>query len=263
MPRIRTDSFLSQWPKLRIERRVNLWRNIIVGQAFGLVNSAPRPYRHDSTLVSIIFDPENNAENNAEPHNHDHDHHTGNPMWFLNLGQSWVQWITEASALRSNGMPVDSFSLIVDGALAPDHASQIFDMVKACAAWQVAVDRWYCEKSLHPGILDRRGGLTCMSEIFPQAISDIIEDKSIVRCNFSTGAMYDPEQVLDHYRHLEVAPSTLNWATSCMWSRPFQICKARMPGRYTPFPEPLPSYYCCNVAEEVMADEGQSATGDI
>ena len=81
-----------------------------------------------------------------------------------------------------------------------------------------------------------RRGRICFSEVFPQAISDDVEGKFFVRCNFPTGGLYDPERILDRHRHLELVPSTpgLGWTEALMlerWHNPFRPS--------SPLPSPL------------------------
>ena len=118
------------------------------------------------------------------------------------FGPTCSRWITEASVLFNNGMPADSFSLILDGDPAPEGAAQLFDIVKEDAAWQVAQLQWYTEESLSPGPYDKMSHGFYRSTVFPQAISDIIEGRSFIRCTFPTGEMYDPEIILNRNRHL-------------------------------------------------------------
>lgn len=121
-------------------------------------------------------------------------------------------WITEAVALAAKGMPIDSFSLVFDGDPAPDQVWKLFDLLKVDAAWQTAQAQWRASQTaqaqwraslaqaLGPrsqslnlnSTLKRRWRDYETSEVFPQAINDIVNGKtSLVRCNFPTGDLYD------------------------------------------------------------------------
>ena len=119
------------------------------------------------------------------------------------IGRYAGRWITEASALFTNGMPAHAFSMILDGNTAPDQSGIMFDILKEEAAWQVAQSQWYAKKSLHPGLLVVRAGGHYRSEAFPRVISTIVEGNSWIRCNFDPGAVYDPQLVLERNRDIE------------------------------------------------------------
>ena len=152
-------------------------------------------------------------------------------------------------------MPTNSFSLIFDGDPAPDQTSQLFEIVKEDAAWQVAQSQWFAEISLKPGILQKMEGCFFLSKVFPQVISDIIEGKSFVRCNFPTGDMYDPERVLNMNRNLEAPESVpgLDWLRAWMQDGHF-----RNPNPFKPAPPLLPSF--SDYAIDEIIPEGSEQT---
>ena len=45
-----------------------------------------------------------------------------------------------------------------------------------------------------------------MSSVYPQAIKEIVEGRSFIRCNFLTGELHDPQRVLDNHRHITYDP---------------------------------------------------------
>ena len=95
------------------------------------------------------------------------------------LSESLSRWIVEASTLAARGMPFDSFSLVCDGDPAPDQSWKLFESVKESAA----------------------GFGLC--EIFPQAINDMVNGRSLIRCNFPTDDLYDPGEIFKR--------NCLNW----------------------------------------------------
>lgn len=222
--------FCSQWPKLHIERRVNLWRNLAIGW---FCDTQCQHEHRFSYLENLHADDEGGTSSIRR---------LADRSWILYFTASCAKYITEASTLHSYGMPAHSYSLILDGDPAPNHSSQLFELVKANAAWQVAYDKVVTGH-------DRRTGTIYMSEIFPQAISNIIKDKSIIRCNFSTGLMYDPEAVLDQNRHIP----------GDRWYREHRQHMLSTPIRCIDFPPPLPSSFCGLLLDEVMSEEEQRA----
>lgn len=96
----------------------------------------------------------------------------------------FAEWISEALILPAQGMPNGSFSLIFDSDTAS--AQNLFESVKMDAAWQNAQQQWYIERYSNLSVLATRGGIY-YAEVFPQAISDMIEGKSFIGCSFPTG----------------------------------------------------------------------------
>ena len=99
-------------------------------------------------------------------------------------------------------MPAGSFSLILDGDPFPEQASEAFEIMKDDAAWQIAQIQWYANQSLEPDWITTRNGGFYLSSVYPQAIKEIVEGRSFIRCNFPTGELHDPQRVLDNYRHI-------------------------------------------------------------
>ena len=192
--------FCLQNPKLHIERRVNLWSNILAS------SFDPLYYR------------ERSLDNSLEPMFKDWgnlpDAELYRGLAMGRIGKICCNWITEVYALYERGMPIKSFSLLVDGDAAPDQSSVVFDRVLQDAAWQVAQIRWYTENSLNLGFTQLRTGGIYFSDNFPQHIDDIANGTSPVRCNFPIGEVYDPEPTLQMNRHLEIRPTApgLKWS---------------------------------------------------
>ena len=143
--------FCLQNPRLNIERRVNMWRNILVGRmgegvhAFAL-NIEDLSARDEGDTSSW---------------------RTYNKFGVGVIGRKCCQWITEASALSSSGMPSGSFSLVLDGDPAPDQSSALFEVVKDDAAWQVAQAQWFTDHSIDVEFPSSRLGAVHSSKVFP------------------------------------------------------------------------------------------------
>ncbi|KAL8758320.1 MAG: hypothetical protein Q9199_001576 [Rusavskia elegans] len=183
--------FCVQNPQLHVERRVNMWRVLL------------SPHQRKATCLHDTA--EEIRTISGVVRTRDSVIHDGGRT--VLIGQSCCRWITEASVLSAKGMPAHSFSLVLDGDPAPDQSSVLFQRVKEDAAWQVAQAQWYSDQSLSPGFIATRSGGFYMSEVFPQAISDIVNGKSFISCNFPTGNLHDPRRVLDMNRHINHDPT--------------------------------------------------------
>ena len=181
--------FCVQNPQLHIERRVNMWRVLL---SEGL---AKEGHRYKELLK------ETTGYGEADKWQY-YDRHCAS-----NISKSCCRWITEASAMFTNDMPVGSFSLVLDGDPAPDQGSKWFEILKEDAAWQIANTQWCIDQSLtlnsSTATITGRGFF--LSEVFPQAINDIVEGRSFIRCNFATGEPYDPRPVLERNRRITPA----------------------------------------------------------
>ena len=163
-------------PLLHIERQVNIWNNLLLAGSEYFFGDVP--------LFDII---QSNFENESEKE-----------LQSVHIGKAFSIWIEEAMALYDNGMPSNSYTLIFDGDLVPDLSSSVFEVVKEEAAWQDALDEWYKQNSIVPKFEERRGHSCYHSERFPQAVRDIVEGTSFIRCNFPIGdTSWDAKQVLE------------------------------------------------------------------
>ncbi|KAI4118026.1 MAG: hypothetical protein LQ345_001826 [Seirophora villosa] len=232
--------FCLQNPQLHIERRVNIWR-MLFGRLFG-------------ESVDEYADRLETMSGGSESYRWDwHDRHCAHQ-----IGRNCCRWITEASALSAKGMPADSFSLVLDGDPSCDQSSEVFEMCKEEAAWQVAQDRWYTAQSLSPGFIAKRNGGFYMSEVFPQAMNDIVEGKSFISCNFSTGSPYDPERVLDrngHFTHDSQTDAKISFP-GASWVRAWVI--HRHDNRFRPS-RPLPALLADLALEDLIAEDEDDA----
>ncbi|EQB46378.1 hypothetical protein CGLO_14574 [Colletotrichum gloeosporioides Cg-14] len=177
--------FCKENPLLRVERRVSLWRNAF--QTDTAYRSPDARYKPKYRYTPWAMDSAQVTHNVAS-------------------------WVIEALALEPAGMPSGSFSLLLDGQPVPWQCTQVFQLiVQRDAAWQAA---WLL--SLDRGILpslswfDRKGELRgsrvpdLPSEKWPQALRDIAEGTSIVRCNFDVGDSWDVEKIVEDHRQWTV-----------------------------------------------------------
>ncbi|KAL8927295.1 MAG: hypothetical protein Q9208_002472 [Pyrenodesmia sp. 3 TL-2023] len=236
--------FCIQNPQLHIERRVNVWRVLLVRWIFATESAI-----HEDTERLDMLSGQNASEK--------WDHY--DRFCALYMHRLFCRWITEAySALPSNGMPAHSFSLVFDGDPAPGQSSAVFEMVKEGAAWQVAQAEWYTEQSLSPAFLARRKGGYYMSEVYPRAINDIVRGTSFITCNFPIGDAYDPEWVRERYSHLRFdrARDPLSNAPGVSWFREWTVHCVHTPIRLSP---PLPALLADIALEDLIPVEQRPA----
>ncbi|KAI1418376.1 hypothetical protein F5Y13DRAFT_196174 [Hypoxylon sp. FL1857] len=160
--------FCKENPRLKIERRANLWRNVFLGSLLNKRNvfSYTRVYYPDIRDVTHQLS--------------------------ATMTGSISLWAMEALALIPAGMPQDSFCLVFDGDPEPSKSSELFQhVIQQDATWQAAM-----EECVRRGFLGRFDFLKneefrydCyFYRGFPKALCDIVNRRSsIIRCNFGLG----------------------------------------------------------------------------
>ncbi|PSN73516.1 hypothetical protein BS50DRAFT_654031 [Corynespora cassiicola Philippines] len=192
-------------PLLRINRRIDLWRNALIATTFLL-----------GEIMNPFFVPQR--------------------LHWEKLPASWISkvlgtWIHEAVALPSLGMPKGCFSLVFNGDPAPKEASEIFtDILQRDFAWQSAYEN-VSQRSLHPTTwLNVRSHICYIYEGFPEEMKRIANNNSIVRCNFHVGLPQDVKEIMNRNKYF----SYEEWANSWGESRR---------DRYLDAPSCLPSWH--------------------
>lgn len=153
---------------LRIERRINAWRNVFSKESYWkrkMVKWLPRPRRvYGLTNEQITFQ----------------------------VGD----WFLEAAALLPAGMPAGAFSLVVDGDPAPERCSEILCKVllRNCA-WQRAWNQWYSQRNSSPPAEQERDDAVWLPQRLLRVIDDITRNSSFIRCNFYLGGPSDDELI--------------------------------------------------------------------
>lgn len=224
-------------PQLHIERRVNLWRNILLKTGKQIDGR-------------VELSPDLSADGYAR-------------ICTSSVSDRCCEWLTEAYALSAPGMPANSFSLLLDGDPAIDQSAFAFELIKEDAAWHVAQTLWFIEKSVPLGLALNLHGGRYMSKIFPHAINDIVEGRSLVRCNFPIGSPYQPDRIFERNRHLSLSDSAwdfdptsvaLNWEHAWYDSRRHTVIR--------PLP-PLSSSLIDLALEELLTEEELERSGTI
>lgn len=180
------------YPQLHIERRVYVWRNLLLDGSdhelcnFPLFRVADyREGRLDPESLDLGLWDDPKTEDSEQ-------------LQSSEISNSFCSWIEETLELYDAGMPAKSFSLVFDAEGAPERTSEVFEIVKRDAVWQEALDMWYKKKCIRPTFDARRSHACYHSERFPQAVTDLVTGKSPIRCNFPVGVAWEEmERVLE------------------------------------------------------------------
>jgi len=161
-------------PKLRVRRLANLWKNV-----FTVSSTSRLLYTHRGSRQR-----ESSSMHRSQ-------------LAAKDITRAVGEWIMDASALPSLGMPEDSYTLILDGGPTLDHTSRVFQTVQRDVAWQTALDVLYARGSL-PTLpwLDRRMRPAYMCEGLPDALRKLSMEHALVQCNFDPGSPHDIESLL-------------------------------------------------------------------
>lgn len=180
--------FCKENPNLRIERRANLWRTIW-------------------PLNSTSYQPFSGWD--------DRDYFSQDRPGFReeDVTERVALWVVEALALVPAGMPLGSFTLVLDGNPAPEHCAQLFQRVQRDAAWQMALgesfDRGHLPKTAYH---DRRRAWGYFYEGFPQALREISAGTCrAVRANFDVGEPWDAEAMIEAHREWTLSDWSEKW----------------------------------------------------
>jgi len=158
-------------PDLRVEQRVDLWRNVWPASA-GPVTEIMGLSRTQLERERLDFMP---SDNITRSH--------------------LAPWIMETLTLPSLGMPPQSFHLVLDGGPDPKLTTDAFEIVQRDASWQRAFEEHGAEHKVIQRSSESQYMMLKKSFIlygFPQAMHDITEKSSpMISCNFDIGPSWD------------------------------------------------------------------------
>ncbi|KAF4439737.1 C6 transcription factor [Fusarium albosuccineum] len=167
--------FCKENPRLRIERRVSLLNNIL----------------HSVFFPQMMF--KNELDGWAPEDNR--------TIQTSYLSQLVGSWLVEALAVMDAGMPADAFTFVLDGGPAKEVCSGIFQQtIHRDLAWQTAISQRF---PAPPG--RRHEEFNLFWDDLPKAMTHLINQTSILRCNFDPGEFWDAELVMDKIRNWRVA----------------------------------------------------------
>ena len=227
--------FCLENPAVHIERRVNIWRNLL-------------PAKSNISMHRVLYELGERITWSRE----------ADTLNTCDVTGSLCGWLTEALALHAAGMPAQSFSLVFDGDPVPEQSSALFEIVKLDAAWQVAFDQW---QQRIPRIRSDHDWMTRYNyqqgvhrfDAFPSLITKIVDGNSFIRCNFPLGGPWDlmegARKLFESYQYL---PNPLEWSGSRERS---------YPSRYTSTEPPLPHLHNIRL-EDIMEEEPLSSISD-
>lgn len=109
------------------------------------------------------------------------------------LCDSLGPWLFEALGLLDDEMPPDSFTLVLDGDPAPDLTTEVFQAaIHRDIAWERAFEAAYARNILPTPQRPRFN-----EEPFLQAIQHLVNETSILRCNFDPDEFWDFEKIIE------------------------------------------------------------------
>ena len=182
--------FCLENPQLRVERRIHLWRTVLLGGVDELT-------LYDALICPELYDPREGDVNVMASVGHV-------PSLLPRDRGSFGAWVAEAAALRAAGMPTKSFSLVFDGDPIPDRSAEIFDLFKIEVEWQAAFCQWHSEKSIVPDDSTKSWTHFYSFNVLPEVMNAIVKKESFIRCNFPVSDVWNVQDVLDRNRNLPV-----------------------------------------------------------
>ena len=174
--------FCLQNPQMFVERRVDLWRTVVGGDchlslwselealAMGYEERFPRRTPADLGYTACLERKTNSR---------------------------FSAWIAEASILPAAGISASSFSLIFDGNALLDESFKMLELFKVKVTWQAAMNQWYVKKSINSSEDEQRSLIFSNFSTIPQAVNDMIKNKSFIHCNFPVSQTLNVEELVD------------------------------------------------------------------
>jgi hypothetical protein len=120
----------------------------------------------------------------------------------------------EASRLPSLGLPLGSFTLVIDGEPISAGSTKVLNILHCDAAWQLAYEESINNKDLWPTPpewLQLRRNAAFVMQGFPEALRDVSDGISPVKCNFPTGHAQPVDQVVTQGSAWSLTEWTNNW----------------------------------------------------
>ncbi|KAM5349200.1 hypothetical protein ACJ41O_009023 [Fusarium nematophilum] len=164
--------------RLHVERRVNLWRSII------LQRKPPSPRK-----AVELAETERQGPNQTSA---------------FGIKSKLIHWLSHALEVMDQGMPAGSFSFVLDGEPDLNLSSDVFDkIIHGAIAWQKSLSECVA-RGLFPHA-DRHGYF--LSERAVQCLELLLSGTSIFRSNFNLGLPWDYEKLIVEHQD----PSEQSW----------------------------------------------------
>ncbi|KAJ3530883.1 hypothetical protein NM208_g9123 [Fusarium decemcellulare] len=184
--------FCRENPRLKVERRVNLWRNLLLRTAvLGPCDA----------IYLVEGDPSHYFDRERSKLNH------------VSVNNELALWGFHAREVMDEGMPAGSFTFVLDGEPDLNLSYDIFDgVVHQGVAWAKAYSEGF-SRGLFPNpdrYLSRRSLATVI-----RGIEHLIGGASFIRSNFDIGQPWDYEKLIEAHKDL---PSSA-WRNQLMASQ--------------------------------------------
>lgn len=187
--------FCKENSRLRVERIVKLWQNVLT-----VDSDRERNYYGDERRRDLHGPPDGEV--------------TDDKLTSRSITQAVGTWIVEAQLLPSLGMPQNSYTLMFDGDPIPHKSAMVFDIIQRDVAWQTALDLSYERGSLPtPTWVNRRTQIGYIYEGLPKAMKEISRGSGLVRCNFDPGTSQDAEALVAAHVRWSLEQWTNAWSS--------------------------------------------------
>ncbi|KAI1330321.1 hypothetical protein F5Y16DRAFT_415143 [Xylariaceae sp. FL0255] len=179
-------------PKLHIERRASMWRNIFRQQDPFFEKPQRAAYTAWEAVVSSIRPPWRTKYDGLA---------ADEVSWGV------ARWVVESLALRSAGMPANRFTLMLDHHGTPDTTSRVWVRIQRDAAWKTALEMAaktlfqiqnagkYCYKTRLYGYFYHDFPEAIIANL-TEAEGDWDADGLRIKCNLGLGSTVLPESIL-------------------------------------------------------------------
>ncbi|KAJ3542437.1 hypothetical protein NM208_g4093 [Fusarium decemcellulare] len=174
--------FCKENRQLRVERRVNLWRNIL--------QEPQLPSFHELAEVEADV---SKAERPCE-------------ILAQTILPSLSAWLGNADAVIDAGMPVGSFTFFLDGEPALDMSSELFQQeIHHKITWELAFRQCF-----GPSVKERLDSAIANIPLI-RAMDHLVNQTSILRCNFNPGQLWDVDTIVGEHHDLPLEDWDKKW----------------------------------------------------
>lgn len=185
--------FCQENSRLRVERRVNLWQNILLKKNMPFPKDVWKLVEGASYPQQEYYVPGRNT------------------VYSFEIDNELLPWLADAPEVIDEGMPVGSFSFVLDGEPDLDLSSDLFDkVIHRQVAWRKSLTECTA-RGLFPHKMSKedysRNVFRLVDEHFPEVIDSLMSGTSTLQSNFNLGQPWDFENLI--VKHQE--PSLMDW----------------------------------------------------
>ncbi|KAH6977569.1 hypothetical protein BKA56DRAFT_487231 [Ilyonectria sp. MPI-CAGE-AT-0026] len=185
--------FCQENSRLRVERRVNLWQNILLKRDMPFPKDVWRLVEGASYPQQEYYVPGMNT------------------VYSFEIDNQLLPWLADALEVLDEGMPVGSFSFVLDGEPDLDLSSDLFDkVIHRQVAWRKSLTECIA-RGLFPHKMSKEdysmNAFRLVDDHFPEVIDSLMSGTSTIQSNFNLGQPWDFENLI--VKHQE--PSRMDW----------------------------------------------------